>query len=560
MKLSVSELKGLLSDPKRSSGSSLAQARRHEARLKFHGQIVDDVPYANQAYVKFELWVRSLIPTDRAVKFMSLMSFPSVTQQLTKDIFTKLERVFESKNALFSFKFEDESDLRDWANYRDKLKDNIWWKTKYFDAIKTEVNSVMVIDMPTTPASPPEPYPNIIHTDRILAIEMNGDEIKTFVFVDGTDICAYTDTHYQRFREDYTEIISSEHMLGYCPAKFIWDDRATPKDAVRRVNPISKSLSSLDWLLFFETAKRYLDLYAPFPIYSAYEEDCNFSNGTGKCDGGYLRSLDNDEYIADGNGLMKCPRCSSHNSIGIGAFITIPAPTTKDDPDLRNPIQRLSADKVSLEYCRSEVERLRQEIIDSSIGRDYEVGNDQAKNETQIRSAYDTKETILLKLKSNIEKVHEWAVETICRLRYGSSFIGCNVDYGTEFYLRTLNELYETYTTARKAGASMAELDVISDQIIDAENKNNAEKRKRLRMLKHLEPYRHITITELINGINTLPVDQVDVKVKLNFSSLINRFERENGNVVDFGVLLPFDERVTIITQKLRDYAENKAG
>ena len=42
--------------------------------------------------------------------------------------------------------------------------------------------------------------------------------------------------------------------------------------------------------------------------------------------------------------------------------------------------------------------------------------------------------------------------------------------------------------------------------------------------------------------------------VKLNFASLVRRFERENINVTEFGSEIPFERKIQIISDKIRSY------
>ena len=43
------------------------------------------------------------------------------------------------------------------------------------------------------------------------------------------------------------------------------------------------------------------------------------------------------------------------------------------------------------------------------------------------------------------------------------------------------------------------------------------------------------------------------VKLKINFSEFVSRFERENIDIVEFGSALPLHEKIKIIKDKLLD-------
>ena len=118
--------------------------------------------------------------------------------------------------------------------------------------------------------------------------------------------------------------------------------------------------------MFFSISKQHLDLYAPYPIYSAYEADCNFENSeTGDyCDGGFLRNAKGEYKILNDGTVEKCPCCSEKRIAGPGSFLEVPIPNqTEGVADMRNPVQITTIDKDSLDYNVNECARLKNEIV-----------------------------------------------------------------------------------------------------------------------------------------------------------------------------------------------------
>ena len=74
-------------------------------------------------------------------------------------------------------------------------------------------------------------------------------------------------------------------------------------------------------------------------------------------------------------------------------------------------------------------------------------------------------------------------------------------------------------------------------------------------MLSELEPYRHLTRGELVELYGKGLASREDVLLKIGFSDFIRRFERENINILEFGVQLPFDRRINVIRDQLKQYA-----
>jgi len=346
-----------------------------------------------------------------------------------------------------------------------------------------------------------------------------------------------------------------EHGLTYCPARFFWSTRLNKGAQIMKKNPVTKELANLDWLLFFAISKRHLDLYAPYPIYSAYESDCNFANNeTGDyCDGGFLRNASGEYKVFHSGSVEPCPVCSQKHIVGPGSFLEVPAPT-HEAPDMKNPVSITTIDEASLNYNVKECERLEKVIYDSCIGIGGDVSEKEAINETQVSANFEGKTSVLVSLKANFEQAQRFIDETVCRLRYGTNFLGCSVNWGTEFYVFTVKDLYDRYKQAKDNGASDSELDALMHQILETEYRTNPTQLQRMQIIRHIEPYRHYTRQETLEMYKEGIVTVEELRLKANMSYYIDRFERENINIVEFGSNLPFREKIDKLTKTLLSY------
>ena len=77
---------------------------------------------------------------------------------------------------------------------------------------------------------------------------------------------------------------------------------------------------------------------------------------------------------------------------------------------------------------------------------------------------------------------------------------------------------------------------------------------QRMLILKQLEPYRHKTLDEVIRLFEKGLLDEKLVKLKINFNALVDRFERENINIIEFASKKPLRDKINIITNKLLEY------
>jgi hypothetical protein len=566
MGLELNQIKQILQKP--SKRQVIQKAVNMQRRLRFHTETNIAVSDINQPITVFLDWVRRLLPKDKYNIFLQLFKFPLSTPAVVEDVYRELERVFYSRNSSSSYQFTDSELAEDWSQYRkNNLNEPEVWKTTAWKRMQVSPNSILVVDLPLVQISVrPEPYFYWLEIDSVIDYELSKQDENLFNWLIFNQpehrIAVFDDTSiriYQLNEKNEIQSLVSEaqHDLGYCPARFFWSTQLNEKNKDLKKNPITKELSNLDWYLFFALSKQHLDLYAPYPIYSAYEADCNFENSeTGDyCDGGFLRNTKGEYKILNDGTVEKCPCCSEKRIAGPGSFLEVPIPNqTEGVADMRNPVQITTIDKDSLDYNVNECARLKNEIVISVVGSGGTVSEKEAINETQVTANFESKTSVLNALKTNFELAQKFIEDTVCKLRYGNAFISSSVNWGTEFYVFTVTELYSKYKQAKENGASNSELDAISQQILEVEYRNNPLVLQRMLILKQLEPYPHKTLDEVLKLYEKKLIDEKLVKLKINFSTLVDKFERENINIIEFASNKPLREKIDIITNKLLEY------
>lgn len=570
MALDLKQIKQILLKPNKRQ--NIQKAIGMQKRLRFHTETSMAMTDINQPAIQFLEWVSGFLPKDKYNIFLNLFKFPLPTPAVAEDVYRELERVFYSRNASSSYQFTDAELLEDWQHYRkNKLNEPDIWKTVGWKRMQVSPNSILVIDLPTSQdTGRPEPYMYWLEIDDVIDYDTpDGVTINWLVFKQPENRIAVFDDLSMRVyqlneKNEITNIVSEAvHNLGFCTARFFWSAYINESNKDIKRNPITKELSNLDWFLFFSLSKQHLDLYAPYPIYSAYEADCNFENSENGdyCDGGFLRNSKGEYKILASGAIERCPCCSEKRLAGPGSFVEVPVPSQTDGvADMRNPIQITTIDKDSLKYNVDECVRLRDDIIISICGRggNSAVSEKEAVNEAQMAANLESKTAVLNALKTNFELAQKFVEDTICKLRYGDAFISSSISWGTEFYVYTIEELYKKYETAKANGSSEAELDAITQQILEVEYKNNPLVLQRMLILKHLEPYPHKTIDQVISLYDKGLLDKKKVMLKINFSSYIERFERENINIVSFGTNRTMSDKIKIINDKLLEYVSEE--
>lgn len=566
MALELNQIKQILQKP--TKRQTIQKAVNMQRRLRFHTETNVAVSDINQPMTIFLDWVKHLLPKDKFNIFLQLFKFPLPTPAVVEDVYRELERVFYSRNSSSSYQFTDSELAEDWSQYKkNNLNEPEVWKTTGWKRMQVSPNSILVVDLPQVQTSlRPEPYFYWLEIDAVIdyqTFRLDENQFEWLIFKQPEHrIAVFDDTSirvYQLNEKNEIQSLISEakHDLGYCPARFFWSTQLNEKNKDLKKNPITKELSNLDWYLFFSISKQHLDLYAPYPIYSAYEADCNFENNeTGDyCDGGFLRNSKGEYKILNDGTVEKCPCCSEKRIAGPGSFLEVPIPNQSEGvADMRNPVQITTIDKDSLDYNVNECARLKNEIVISVVGSGGTVSEKEAINETQVTANFESKTSVLNALKTNFELAQKFVEDTVCKLRYGGAFISSSVNWGTEFYVFTVTELYSKYKQAKENGASNSELDAISQQILEVEYRNNPLVLQRMLILKQLEPYPHKTLDEVLKLYEKGLLNENLVKLKINFSTLVEKFERENINIIEFASNKPMREKIDIINKKLLEY------
>lgn len=571
MGLELERIKKEITEPRKRA--TISKAVRHQNRIKFHAQ-TNVTPLMCLPTTDFLAWVQNLIPHDKFKIFKTLFRYPVRTNEVTGICFDKLSRIFDGRNPAFNYQFMNSEQRDDWEYYRqDVLREPEVWSTKGWEFFKTEINSVLIVDLPAeqNPADRyPAPYFYWLPIESVITFEANRTTgVMDWIIFRQHDkrIAVIDNERYRIFRESDGGnigelLVDNPHDLGYCPARFFWSEPMNLQEPDVKQSPLTKELEALDWFLFFHISKRHLDMYGAYPIYSGYEQSCDFSNAENGdyCDGGFLKDKQGYYRLDQAGLLMRCPKCGDKRITGAGSFVEIPIPDGDKQPDLRNPVQMLTVDRGSLEYNVEEEKRLRENIITAVVGQNEEITQREAFNEQQVMAAFESQSTVLNRVKKGFESAQQFVDETVCRLRYGSLFVSAKVNYGTEFYLYDANELRNRYKAAKESGASEAELDALQNQIIETEYRNNQTQLQRMLILAELEPYRHLTRNEALDLYGRNLITENELRIKLNFANFVRRFERENTNLLEFGTQIPFADKIRVITNKFNEYASENSN
>ena len=141
----------------------LTRAKLHQLRVQFHTvkRVTSfNAPYISLPLTQFLAMVENILPHDKFVLFKALFRYPIKTNEITDVCFDKLSRIFDGRNPAFNYQFINSAQRDDWEQYRlTKLDEPKVWSTKGWEFFKSEINSVLIVDVPREQKTElPEPY------------------------------------------------------------------------------------------------------------------------------------------------------------------------------------------------------------------------------------------------------------------------------------------------------------------------------------------------------------------------------------------------------------------
>jgi len=583
--LSQTEIQSILEG---NQNPQIREAVTHEERLRLHSEPTISAPYSNAFWRFLEDHPRKLLASDKASTFESLLTFPLPTVDVTKDAYKEVFRVFFASDRVIDYVFTNNELKADFKGYLEFIGEPDYWMTWGWEIMKNHINGVMVVDLPAlqkdittgefiSNSNRPEPYFYFVPTNSLLNFKVNqqqdlewvafsaevkdvdtlttnideGEEIReVIIIIDDAAYRRYIRTDKQK---EFVLDIDAPHDLGYCPARQFWTTQLGASK-MQKANPVTQVLGQLDWLLFKMGMGRHLELYAGFPIATAWEQKCDYENGDGyKCDSyGNLMTYDNEK-----NDFVKspdpCPKCAVSNKMpGPGTLFTIPLPKDKTE-DVGMPAVTVSpGDVKSIESFNSSVQNNIATIMKHIVGHDGEPANNQAKNEKQVQGSFESRQVVLENLAQNFQTIQHFVVSTIGRLRYGNQFVEAVVDYGRHFFMQTGRELQEKYERDRRNAMPYFEQASDRKRIYADRYTNNPKMATRTQMLQELEPLQDLSLEEIDKNRDVISREKRTLKI--NFNEYIDRFERENGPLVSFFELAEMPDRIGIINQILMGY------
>ncbi|MDF7810714.1 hypothetical protein [Hymenobacter sp. YC55] len=581
MILSPETVVALLESP--ANASAIEACLHHEQRLQLHAVPHLDSTRRPLGWRYLRERARSMMPVDEADRWEQCVDAPLPSTDVVEDIFTGLRRVFEAQDGLIHCELATPELETDFEQYRTSQREADFWMGTAFTAVGRRPHSFLVVDMASEQRTPrPEPYSLLVELGDVWDVALREDgtcEYLMFALPDQREndirierVAVYDDAAYMIWRrpegtQTWAEELNNAHILGYCPARVLWNQPMDKAIELPRQSPLTGVLGKLDKYVFWEGAIEYARLHGTFPITWGFEEECSYKNADGEsCQNGVINYIKSYETLTTGEqranySSMPCPACKLRPKLGPGTYVTVPAPS-KDMPDTRDPVGRVNPDVDVLEHFRAIQQQRRQDLLRSVLGGGGEPENQQAQNQKQVMSGFEIKQDVLVEFKKPLEEARAWDLRTKGRLRYGNLFRSATVNMGERFYLKTPEQLAKEEEETRKSGRPVYELSQQRTFRYQTLYRNNPAMLDRMQILSDLEPYPEYSVDQILTMLTTAAegsyvltlFDANLLRLKVDFGRYLTRFESEQMDVRRFASLQPYHIKLASITQILLSY------
>ena len=583
MVLEKEQLKKIIQNP--INRNFLSAACFHEQRLQMHLDTSISKPADNVAFQGWLRYISDIAQDDQKFElFQQLIKYPLVSTSLTNNIYRRFRKVFHGADSRRDFRFNNPNNSADFEGYISKYKN--YFSEQGFKYFKLNPNGFVCIDYAMEPTgSLPEPYIDFVNVNNIHDASVNNDASVNWVIIDLGDEC-YKLIDSEKFllvdakgnpklnNEGEEKVLY--HGLGYAPVRQFWTSNINNTNPFLKDVPLNASLGECDFLLSADVGKENVDLYAKFPFLSILEDDETYedyeetenvnTNLSSNGQAGYSRNGVNNNYVSNNiNSFNNGLESNFHNrpnqnkyrkTVRFAGGIISRRPPREGETDIPTPFEIITPDTNILKHLTDDIEYREGKIFSNTVGTPQQTeGNDSAKNEKQVNSQYEGQLDVILEIKKNFEQLEEWVFKTIALMRYKNESVEVSINYGTRFFLKSVDELEEELKTAKEIGNSEGFILSLIEEVIDTKYKNSPTEAKKQKLILALDPFPSMSIMEIAELIKAgVPISQNDLVLKANFADLIGQLERKTGEQLenepfDVNNVLRLREQIKELTQ-----------
>ena len=548
------------------NGEKVQKGLEYESRLKLFTE-----PYQGSEVQHLSAWrelMNCLAGTLTADKFNAItkyFTFPLSIVNISNDMLTDLYKVFDGRNANFNIEYPNTRIQEAAENVLSELDIRKFIEHVGKKVLKSSPNLVVVLDKDDQG----NPLLLAIPNERIHGYTQNKDgSFSVFMFIHSvgmengkkwTKYGVYDDEFYRVVKMvegSYTLDTEVSHTLGYCPAKFFYDNPLTSdKFQFNRGIPLSKVLGVMSQWQQFDVFKYYADHIYPFPVTEYPDSGCDDErciNGTVY----YEPILDDNNTIVSQAKPTECASCAKKHLIGPGTSLGIEVSQDSADQDTRGVFRFISPDVVGIQYV-GEKQKERESFMKINVVGYNNESTSAAVNELQIMSSMESRKKPLIDMKEYLDSLYVWIAKGVIKLTYNVD-VRVHANFGTEYFILGEKDILAIIQQAKLAGVQDMEIEQLNRLLIETKYKGNPHTVQRMLIASDVEPSPFDTRLEARAKFSEGMMTREDYYMKVNFNDLIGRFERENGSIIDFGEGIPYATKIERIKKELLFYTNQK--
>jgi len=503
---------------------NINRARKHDERMAFYSDRMYDENSNSYATSFFEKIENKLQNTKSINSFKINVDFPLEINNFTEEIRAKLSEIWNGQNRIFTANFKKEGN-----NTQFNLD---FYKNELFDKYFKSPNTLVYLEYLET-----EINYKFIPISQIIEYSYESKNVFEYVIFSANDSIYFVDknsiiqlksatnnlTDYSSLK--IVSIILLNEKLNICPIFHISNEIYNNESDFVRTNILSNSMSYLDLLQEVFIYKKMLTPFAFNLIIEKYRNpECNYSNGDNYCQNGYMYLTTDSESPQAIHGekgqLLPCPICNQTISPGMSIEKSTTFSLKNTDNTISDVIKFISPETDILIYSDEFIVKLKEQILNSIIGKTKDNIGKQNSNELSVLSSNTEKLQVILTLKSKFESVILNIENARAGWLFGDNFSFWNINLGTVFLLKDLSELYLELENAKTSNSQ--EMKNIKKQIIHTKYANDVIQKSKELILLDFIPSTNFENTDVISHLKLKQLFAID---------FITDFELKHGNI-----------------------------
>lgn len=530
------------------------------------------------------------LESERSFEIKKIVCAQSTTR-LIEGIKKQFFKIFRAKGRVFNYNLDDTSRKQ----FEEKLKDvnhgmsmddvmqDMWHNGMFED--HHAIIGVELKPEEEKESTDPEPVVVVYPTMSIHDICIKGSEIEYLVLKwdivkDGQVVSAlrFIDEEYDAIyiKEGETWVINIrpdgkpdiiEHPFEQVPFIQLSQVRKSMLSDVLKISPITNVLSDLKKYLSISDDHHLCVKLHQHPLFFAYPVICPTCNGSKTIEKQNMNAgetfMNAGEDLAYSSGKGECPTCSAKGivpawkaDITQGISLAVSDKWEEEGyPAAQPPAGYVSNDNETLKEQREEMFEIERTIEKGILGVEGMLETSPSREtatkvELNLQPLIDT----LSSYSANAETVRKFLTNIIGKLYFGASWKGCEIFYGRKYFIRSEDNIMKELEQARKSGATISYLKELQDELTYIRFERNPEALSRAMIINEVEPYNGFTFDQ----VNTFKfINKEDYIIKTNIADFIERFEFENGNIVEFVKKgNNYKKQLSEIKTKLNKYAK----